>query len=109
MDIQLPDMDGVAALGLLRADPRTAAIPAVALTAFAMKEDSDRFLGAGFDGYLGKPIDIKTFPSQVRAFVEAGAHPPTEQMTGDGDERQALAGRESNRHVQWGPWFAAAA
>jgi two-component system, cell cycle response regulator DivK len=74
MDIQLPDMDGVAALGLLRADPRTAAIPAVALTAFAMKEDRDRFLGAGFDGYLRKPIDIKTFPSQVRVFVEAGAH-----------------------------------
>jgi len=84
MDIQLPDIDGVAALGLLRADRCTAAIPVVALTAFAMKEDRDRLLGAGFDGYLGKPIDVKAFPSQVRAFVEAGAHSPTEQITGDG-------------------------
>ena len=52
MDIQLPDMVGIAALGRLRADPVTAAIPVVALTAFAMKEDRERFLSAGFDGYL---------------------------------------------------------
>jgi two-component system, cell cycle response regulator DivK len=70
MDIQLPDMDGTAALRRLRADPRTAAIPVVALTAFAMKEDRERFLGAGFDGYLAKPIDIKTFPDQIRAFID---------------------------------------
>ena len=69
MDIQLPDLDGTAALGRLRADPRTAAIPVVALTAFAMKEDRARFLGAGFDGYLAKPIDIRAFPDQVRAFI----------------------------------------
>jgi two-component system cell cycle response regulator DivK len=69
MDIQLPDMDGVTALARLRAEPLTAAIPVVALTAFAMKEDRDRFLAAGFDGYLGKPIDIRAFPAQVVAFV----------------------------------------
>ena len=75
MDIQLPDLDGTAALGRLRADPRTAAIPVVALTAFAMKEYRARFLGAGFDGYLAKPIDIRAFPDQVRAFLERGATP----------------------------------
>jgi CheY-like chemotaxis protein len=64
-------MDGVTALGRLRAEPRTAVIPVVALTAFAMKEDRERFLNAGFDGYLAKPIDIKAFPEQVRAFVVA--------------------------------------
>jgi two-component system cell cycle response regulator DivK len=69
MDVQLPDMDGVAALGQLKADPRTAAIPVIALTAYAMKEDRERFLKAGFNGYMPKPIDIKTFPEQVRAFV----------------------------------------
>ena len=68
MDIQLPDMDGVAALGCLRAREATATIPVVALTAFAMDADRDRFLAAGFDGYLAKPIDIKRFPQQVRAF-----------------------------------------
>jgi len=70
MDIQLPDMDGVTALRRLRAEPRTAAIPVVALTAFAMKGDRERFLGAGFDGYLVKPINIKDFPEQVRQFCE---------------------------------------
>jgi two-component system cell cycle response regulator DivK len=70
MDIQLPDMDGVTALRCLTAEPRTAAIPVVALTAFAMKGDRERFLGAGFDGYLVKPINIKEFPEQVRQFCE---------------------------------------
>jgi len=70
MDIQLPDMDGVTALRRLRAAPHMAAIPVVALTAFAMKGDRERFLGAGFDGYLIKPINIKDFPEQVRQFCE---------------------------------------
>src|SRR6266849_4330667 len=50
MDIQLPGMDGVAALGHLRAEPSTSAMRVIALTAFAMKEDRERFLNAGFDG-----------------------------------------------------------
>jgi two-component system cell cycle response regulator DivK len=75
MDIQLPDMDGAAALGLLRADPLTTSIPVVAVTAFAMVSDRDHLLGAGFDGYLSKPIDVKSFPEQVRRFCETS---PTE-------------------------------
>src|SRR5260221_14519559 len=62
MDIQLPGVDGVTALGRLKAEPITASIPVVALTAFAMKADRERFLSAGFDGYLDKPISIKEFP-----------------------------------------------
>lgn len=58
MDIQLPDGDGVEALGRLRADQRTASIPVLAVTAQAMRGDRERFLGAGFDGYLSKPVDI---------------------------------------------------
>jgi two-component system cell cycle response regulator DivK len=72
MDIQLPDMDGVAALARLRAEPATTAIPVVALTAFAMKEDEARFLGAGFDGYLVKPINVREFPGQVERYCEQG-------------------------------------
>jgi two-component system, cell cycle response regulator DivK len=83
MDIQLPDMDGVAALGRLRGDPRTAAIPVVALTAFAMKEDRARFLSAGFDGYLAKPIDVRTFVQQIRTFVQTRAEPPASQLRSD--------------------------
>ena len=70
MDIQLPGMDGVTAVGRLKAEPRTAAIPVVALTAFAMKDDQERFLNAGFDGYLIKPIDVREFPAQVRRYCE---------------------------------------
>ena len=56
-------------------ESRTAAIPLVALTSFAMKGDRERFLAAGFDGYLEKPISVKEFPEQVREFCrgrEAG-------------------------------------
>ena len=71
MDVQLPGMDGVTALGHLRAEPATAPIPVVALTAFAMKDDQERFLAAGFDGYLVKPINIREFPEQVQGFLGA--------------------------------------
>ncbi len=70
MDVQLPGMDGITALGHLKAEPSTARIPVVALTAFAMKEDQTRLLGAGFDGYLTKPIDVRRFPEQVAQFCE---------------------------------------
>jgi two-component system cell cycle response regulator DivK len=53
MDIQLPGIDGVTALGRLRAEPATAPIPVIALTAFAMKDDRDRFLAAYTDRLLG--------------------------------------------------------
>jgi two-component system, cell cycle response regulator DivK len=70
MDIQLPDMDGVTALGRVRALPATTTIPVVAITAFAMAADRERLLAAGFDGYLAKPIDIHEFTDRVRNFCE---------------------------------------
>jgi two-component system, cell cycle response regulator DivK len=68
LDIRLPDMDGTAVLRRLKEDERTAQIPIVALTSFAMKGDRDRFLAEGFDGYLEKPISVRDFPDQVRHF-----------------------------------------
>ena len=70
MDIRLPDMEGTAAVRRLKDEPATAGIPVVALTSFAMKGDRERFLAEGFDGYLEKPISVKEFPGQVRAFCE---------------------------------------
>ena len=70
MDIQLPDIDGVEALGRLRADGRTASLPVLALTAQAMEGDRERFLAAGFDGYLSKPVDIVEFVATVRRYCE---------------------------------------
>ena len=72
MDVQLPAMDGVSALSELRSHERTAAIPVLVLTAFAMKNDRERFLSAGFDGYLEKPIDVRALREQVRGALEAG-------------------------------------
>jgi len=66
MDLQLPGIDGHTALSRLRADPMTAGIPVVAVSAFAMQADRERALGAGFDGYLMKPISVRDFPDQVR-------------------------------------------
>jgi two-component system cell cycle response regulator DivK len=69
MDIRLSDMEGTVVLRNLREEPRTAQIPVVALTSFAMKGDRESFLEAGFDGYLEKPISVKAFPDQVRSYL----------------------------------------
>ena len=72
MDLQLPGIDGYEALRLLRQDPRLGAVPVVAVTAFAMQEDRERTAREGFDGYLGKPISVRSLPSQVDAFLSNG-------------------------------------
>jgi two-component system, cell cycle response regulator DivK len=66
MDIQLPDVDGVHVLRRLRADERTAPIPVLAVTAQAMHGDRERFLAAGFDGYVSKPLNIRELIGKVR-------------------------------------------
>jgi len=69
MDIQLPTMDGITALGRLRADPDTAAIPVVAVTASVTPGERDRVVAAGFNGYVSKPIDVATFGEMVDGHV----------------------------------------
>jgi len=70
MDIQLPGMDGLAAIVQLKRDPLTSAVPVIALTALAMKGDEERILAAGYDGYIGKPIRYKNFLATVTAHLE---------------------------------------
>ena len=72
MDIQLPDMDGLEALGRLRADERTAGIPVLAVTAQAMRGDRERFIAAGFDGYLSKPVDVDELLETIGRYCERG-------------------------------------
>ena len=72
MDVQLPDIDGVEALGRLRADDRTASIPVLALTAQAMAGDRERFLAAGFDGYVSKPVNILALVGIVNEHCDEG-------------------------------------
>jgi two-component system cell cycle response regulator len=68
-DVQMPGMDGMQLLYELRAHPDTATLLVIAVTAAAMVGDRERFLAAGFDGYMAKPIDPQTFAQQVAAFV----------------------------------------
>ncbi len=70
MDIQLPGMNGIEALGELRANPATADIPVIAVTASVMQQDRKHITEAGFDGYLGKPIDLKEFLDAVKKMLE---------------------------------------
>lgn len=69
MDLQLPDIGGYEALQRIRDDERSRAVPVIAVTAFAMKDDESRALEAGFDGYLSKPIDVRALPEQLAPFL----------------------------------------
>ena len=69
MDIHLPGMDGLSVVRAMKDDARTARVPILALTAHAMRGDRDRFLEAGCDGYISKPIDVKTFLSSIERYL----------------------------------------
>ena len=70
MDIQLPGIDGITALGQLRADAATRVIPVIAVTASVMTHDRQKIMAAGFDGYQSKPIRLKDFLQAVRAMLD---------------------------------------
>jgi two-component system, cell cycle response regulator DivK len=74
MDIQLPDINGIEAFGRIRANPDTAAIPIVAFTASVTPLDRNRITDAGFDAFIGKPINLKEFLATVQRVVD-GAGP----------------------------------
>ena len=65
MDIELQKVDGITALGMLRADAETAAIPVAAVTASVTAGERDRVVAAGFNAYISKPIDVASFGEQV--------------------------------------------
>lgn len=72
MDIQLPGMDGLAATALLKQDPATSAIPVIALTAMAMKEDREKSESAGCNAYIAKPLRYKELYAAIDALLPAG-------------------------------------
>jgi len=69
LDIDLPGMNGIDALGVLRANAATAKIPVIAVTASVMQQDRKLITEAGFDGYIGKPINLKEFLATVRKWL----------------------------------------
>ena len=72
IDIQLPNKSGLEIVRELKADPEVSAIPALAVTAFAMKGDEDKVRAAGFDGYISKPIALKDFLETVKRYIGDG-------------------------------------
>ena len=74
MDIQLPTMNGLEATTLLKADPLTAGIPIIAITAFAMKGDEEKIRAAGCDDYLSKPVHHKVLLQAVSRVLDAMKH-----------------------------------
>ena len=72
MDIQLPGINGIEAFKQLRADPKTARIPVIALTASVTPTDRSQITAAGFDAFVGKPINLKEFLATVKRLAEGG-------------------------------------
>ena len=72
IDIQLPNKSGLEIVRELKADPEVANIPALAVTAFAMKGDEDKVRAAGFDGYISKPIALRDFLETVKRYIGNG-------------------------------------
>jgi two-component system cell cycle response regulator DivK len=69
MDIRLPYEDGYQALRKIRGSDKLMSVPVVAVTAYSSEEQMERARAAGFDGFLGKPLDPDRFPEQVRSLL----------------------------------------
>lgn len=76
MDLQLPGMDGLAATALLKQDPATAAIPVIALTAMAMKEDQAKAQRTGCDAYIAKPLRYQELYEAIDRLLAASLQAP---------------------------------
>jgi CheY-like chemotaxis protein len=72
LDIQLPMFDGYEVLHRVRSDPRLAKLPVIALTAYAMQQDREKALAAGFDDYITKPIDAAALRVRVQKILDDG-------------------------------------
>ena len=69
MDIELPIMDGITAAKVIKFNPAYEKVPIIALTAYAMKGDRERFLAEGFDDYIPKPIDVQDFMKKMEKYI----------------------------------------
>jgi two-component system cell cycle response regulator DivK len=72
MDIQLPDIDGIMALGRIRTDTSLDAMPVLAISASVMPDEQQKIVASGFDAFITKPINLKAFLDTVRRYLEQG-------------------------------------
>jgi len=82
MDIQLPGMDGLSAVRILKKDPLLKKTPIVALTSYAMDGDVEKAREAGCEGYLSKPLDTRIFSDTIRHFLQDGPPPSARNLEG---------------------------
>jgi CheY-like chemotaxis protein len=75
MDIQMPGLDGMTAGRILKGDPTTSGLKIIALTSFAMQGDREKFMAAGFDDYLSKPISTRELPGMIKRWLEGDEQP----------------------------------
>ena len=75
MDIQLPDIDGIAALRQIRAEPQLDAMPVLAVSASVMPDEQQKIVSSGFDGFITKPIQLKLFREAVQRCLAEGRRP----------------------------------
>lgn len=87
LDMRLPDIDGLEVLRRLRSMTETKNLPVVAMTAQAMTGDRERFLAAGCDGYIEKPISLRTFRAEVERHLTDAVRDAGAQARGTGRER----------------------
>lgn len=71
MDLHLPEMDGITATRIIKADERNRHIPVLALTASAMKGEEQKLIDKGFDGYVAKPIEVKKLLEAITGSLKA--------------------------------------
>jgi two-component system cell cycle response regulator DivK len=72
LDIQLPDIDGIAVLRQIRAEPALDAMPVLAVSASVMPDEQQKIIASGFDAFITKPIDLKRFRETVQRFLTQG-------------------------------------
>ena len=89
MDIQLPHVSGLELIGQMKRDPKLRAIPIMAVTAYAGRDDEDRIRAAGANAYVSKPISVMRFIEEVRALVPAGEELPSADTGGPNDDPPA--------------------
>jgi two-component system cell cycle response regulator DivK len=72
MDIQIPEIDGIAAFKILQSDPSTMNIPIIALTSYSMRGDRERLLSIGFRDYIAKPLSIGELLKSINSCCSCG-------------------------------------
>jgi CheY-like chemotaxis protein len=101
LDIGMPVLDGFAVVRAIRENPNLAALPVLAVTAYAMQGDQERVLNSGFDGYLSKPINAKSLAEELERLLNKRDDrnaAPRQSETEAKREKQAARAAGNDRH-----------